>query len=111
MTTFIPNQTRRYARPGANPTLETIEYIRGALSAAGGPLSRNQLLRILAEWGHATTRRSLNAALAFFLADGIVAEGQGGLVWVPTVPEELLHGLEQERRANNTRRRMQLMRP
>ncbi len=105
MTTVTPTQSRRFARPGANPTLETIEYIRGALSAAGGPLSRNQLLGILAEWGHATTRRSLNAALAFFIADGIVAEGLKGVVWVPTAPEELLHGLEQERRAVGTRRR------
>ncbi len=110
MTTYLPRQTGRFARPGANPTLETIEYIRGALSASGGPLSRNQLLGILADWGHSTTRRSLDAALAFFLADGIVAESPRGLVWVPTAPEELLRGLEQERRAVGTRRRAQLAR-
>ncbi len=111
MTTLTPGQADRYARPGANPTLETIEYIRAALSASAGPLSRNQLLRILAEWGHATTRRSLNAALAFFAADGIVAEGRGGVVWVPTAPEEVLRGLEDERRAVGTRRKAQIARP
>ena len=110
MTTLTPAQSRRFSRPGANPTLETIEYIRSALSAAGGPLSRNRLLGILAEWGHATTRRSLNAALAFFLADAIVAEAPGGLIWVPTAPEDLLRGLEDERRAVGTRRRTQLAR-
>lgn len=111
MTTLIPPQSGRFSRSGANPTLETIEYIRSALSASGGPVSRNRLLGILAEWGHATTRRSLNAALAFFLADGIVAEGPGGLIWVPTASEDLLRGLDDARRALGTRRRAQLARP
>src|SRR3989304_3654758 len=51
----------KFARPGANPTLETIEYILGALRGAGGPISRNRLLAALSKWGHSTTRQSLNA--------------------------------------------------
>jgi hypothetical protein len=71
------------ARPGANPTLATIEYIRFALREAPGPLSRNQLMAILTRWGHPTTRRSLNAALNFLQEDGSVAFGSKGAMWVP----------------------------
>lgn len=79
----------RYARPGANPTLETIEYVLAALQGAGEPLSRNRLLATLARWGHSTTRRSLNAAIAFLGAQGVVAEGSKGLIWVPEASPEL----------------------
>jgi len=41
--------TPRYARPGANPTLGTIECVVAALQKAGGPISRNGLLATLAE--------------------------------------------------------------
>ena len=85
-----------FARPGANPTLETIEYIRTALRRSEGPLSRNDILDTLARWGHSTTRQSLNAALAFLAADGSVAEGSKGLLWVPQASgplrEVILHG-------------------
>ncbi|MGD0257617.1 MAG: hypothetical protein ABSB90_07040 [Thermoplasmata archaeon] len=72
-----------FAKPRANPTLETIEYIRTALQEAGEPVSRNRLLDQLAEWGHSTTRQSLNAALAFLGADGNIAEGTKGIMRVP----------------------------
>ena len=78
-----------FSRPGANPTLETIEYIRTALRDADNPLSRNQLLAILSRWGHSTTRQSLNAAIAFLGADGSVAEGSKGLIWVPPASTQL----------------------
>jgi hypothetical protein len=78
-----------FSRPGANPTLETIEYIRTALREADGPLSRNQLLAILSRWEHSTTRQSLNAAIAFLGADGSVAEGSKGLIWVPSASTQL----------------------
>lgn len=68
-----------FARKGANPTLMTIELIRGALRQAPGPVSRNRLLESLSEWGHGTSRQSLNAALAFLMADGVVFEGSKGL--------------------------------
>jgi hypothetical protein len=84
MTVTPPIPRPRHARLGANPTLEMLEYIRAAMAAAGGPISRNRLLGVLASWGHMTSRRSLNAALAFFADDGIVAEDTGGLIWVPT---------------------------
>ncbi len=78
-----------FASPGANPTLETIEYIRSALQRADGPLSRNQLLEILSEWGHSTTRASLNAALRFLEANGNIASGSKGVFWVPPASVQL----------------------
>src|SRR3972149_903039 len=85
----------KFARPGANPTLETIEYILGALRGAGGPISRNRLLAALSKWGHSTTRQSLNAPLAFVAVGGLVAEGSKGLVWAPEAPEPLLEAIRQ----------------
>ncbi|HEV2230895.1 MAG TPA: hypothetical protein VGS18_01750 [Thermoplasmata archaeon] len=78
-----------FAKSRANPTLETIEYIRTALQNSEEPVSRNQLLGQLAEWGHSTTRQSLNAALAFLGADGNVAEGRKGIFWVPPASPEI----------------------
>ena len=88
----------RFARPGANPTLETIEYVQAALRAAPGPISRNRLLAALSGWGHSTTLQSLNAALAFLGAEGIVAEGGKGLIWVPQAAEALLEAIRKPAR-------------
>lgn len=71
-----------HAKRGANPTLETLEYIRGILKRAPAPISRNAILRILSEAGHGTTRQSLNAAVGFLAEDGSVVEGTKGLQWV-----------------------------
>lgn len=78
-----------FAKPGANPTLETIEYVRKALESTDGPVSRNRLLAILAQWGHSTTRQSLNAALAFLDDMGRIAEGKAGMIWVPAASPQL----------------------
>lgn len=83
----------RYARRGANPTLETIEYVLNALQKSEGPVSRNQVLAILARWGHSTTRPSLNATLAFLGDEGMVAEGSKGLVWVPEASPQLIDAI------------------
>jgi hypothetical protein len=83
MTAAPPPVQPQYARPGANPTLETLEYIHSALNAAGEPVSRNWLLAVLASWGHMTTRRSLNAALEFLASTGAIVEGPKGLSAVP----------------------------
>ncbi len=83
----------KYARPGANPTLETIEYVLASLQRAEGPVSRNRLLATLARWGHSTTRQSLNAGLAFLGDQGMVAEGSKGLIWVPEASPELLEAI------------------
>ena len=83
----------RYAKPGANPTLETIEYVLAGLRKAEGPVSRNQLLATLGRWGHSTTRQSLNAALSFLGSQGMLAEGSKGLVWVPEASPELLEAI------------------
>ncbi len=82
--------TPKYARPGANPTLETIEYVLAALQNSGGPVSRNRLLATLATWGHSTTRQNLNVALDFLGDQGMVAEGSKGLLWVPEASPALL---------------------
>ena len=87
--------TPRFARPGANPTLETIEYVRAALQRADGPVSRNRLLAVLAKWRHSTTRPSLNAAIAFLADQGMVAEGSKGLIWVPEASEPLLETIRE----------------
>lgn len=71
-----------HARRGANPTLETLEYIRAILKRAPGPISRNEILRILSGAGHGTTRQALNAAIGFLAEDGGVVEGSKGLQWV-----------------------------
>jgi hypothetical protein len=86
-----------FARTGANPTLETIEYIRAALRQDMIPLSRNELLRILASWGHSTTRRSLNSALEFLGAEGCVVEGSKGVAWVPQASPKLLEAIRRGR--------------
>lgn len=83
----------KYAKPGANPTLETIEYLVGALQRAEGPISRNRILGVLRRWGHSTTRQSLNAALAFLGDEGMVAEGSKGLIWVPEASPQLLEAI------------------
>lgn len=83
----------RYAKPGANPTLETIEYVLVALQRTEEPISRNQILAILRRWGHSTTRQSLNAALSFLGDEGMVAEGSKGLIWVPEASPQLLEAI------------------
>ena len=83
----------KYARRGANPTLETIEYVLAALQEAEGPVSRNRLLATLGRWGHSTTRQNLNAALSFLGGQGMVAEGSKGLIWVPEASPELLEAI------------------
>lgn len=85
----------RFARPGANPTLEMMEYIEAALRNADRPISRNGLLSILASWGHSTTRQSLNAALAFLGEQGVIAEGSKGLIYVPAASPELLKAIRE----------------
>ena len=82
-----------FAHEGANPTLETIEYIRAILRAAETPISRNEILRKLAAWGHSTTRQTLNAAIAFLGADGNVAEGSKGVLWLSEPSPKLTQGL------------------
>ncbi|TLZ52286.1 MAG: hypothetical protein E6K18_03140 [Methanobacteriota archaeon] len=87
-----------FARQGANPTLETIEYIRKALQSADEPVSRNGLMRTLRRWGHSTTRQGLNAVLRFFGDLGMVAEGSKGLIWVPEMSDALWEATRKGRR-------------
>src|SRR5688572_12700262 len=86
-----------FARRGANPTLETLEYIRAALRGSNGPVSRNALLRQLSEWGHGTSRPSLNAALGFLAEDGAVVEGSKGLQWAAPAEGSVLETIRRKR--------------
>lgn len=88
----------RFARPGANPTLATLELIRAALRQSDGPVSRNALLAQLKVWGHSTTRQSLNAGIAFLAADGAIAEGKHGLIWVPQAKGPILDAIREGER-------------
>lgn len=87
-----------FARPGANPTLETIEYIRAALRMAHGPISRNELRRHLTSWGHGTSGPSLNAALGFLAEEGAVVEGSKGLQWAAPAEGSMLTTIRRKRR-------------
>ncbi len=87
-----------FARPGANPTLESIEYVRAILRSAEEPISRNDILRVLSDWSHSMTRQSLNAAINFLAADGSVAEGSKGLIWVPEASPRLVAAISKARR-------------
>ena len=87
-----------FAKRGANPTLETMEYVRKALQSADGPVSRNQLLETLRTWGHSTSRQSLNAALEFYGDMAMIAEGSKGLIWVPEASDALLEAIRKGQR-------------
>jgi hypothetical protein len=86
-----------FARPGANPTLESIEYVRSILEDSEGPISRNDILRTLARWSHSMNRQSLNAVLRFLAADGVVTEGSKGLIWVPEASPQLAEAIQKGR--------------
>jgi len=87
-----------FARPGANPTLESIEYVRAIFKEAEIPVSRNQVLRVLANWGHSMTRQSLNSIIDFLGAEGAIAEGSKGLIWVPNATGKLAEAIDKGRR-------------
>jgi hypothetical protein len=75
-----------------------MEYVLTILQKSEEPISRNRLLSILATWGHSTTRQSLNAALAFFGDQGMIAEGSKGLIWVPEASPEILEMIRRGQR-------------
>ena len=88
----------RFARPGANPTLQTIEFVRAVLQGADGPISRRAILEQLRAWGHGTSRPSLNAALAFLADEGAVVEGSKGLQWASPATGSVLETIRRKRR-------------
>jgi hypothetical protein len=87
-----------FARPGANPTLESIEYVRAIFRDAEAPISRNDILRTLSLWSHSMNRPSLNAIIKFLAADGSIAEGSKGLIWVPDASPRLANAIRKGRR-------------
>jgi hypothetical protein len=98
MPVVSPLPRLRFARKGANPTLETMEFVRAALIAAAEPVSRNRILRTLAEWNHTTTRRSLNSVLGFFEAHLLVEEGPKGVLWLPGATPAMVQALRAGKR-------------
>jgi hypothetical protein len=97
MATLHRPRRPEFARPGANPTLESIEYVRAILRESEEPVSRYEILRVLSSWSHSMTRQSLNAAIGFLAADGSVAEGSKGLVWVPQASPKLVEAIRKGR--------------
>lgn len=87
---FMRAPKLEYARRGANPTLETMEYVIKILQKSEEPISRYRILSILKSWGHSTTGQTLNVALAFLGDKAMVAEGSKGLIWVPEASPKLL---------------------
>src|SRR5690242_14102956 len=73
----------RYARPGANPSLSSIEYVRAILEQSEAPIRRESILSVLASWGDSTELGGLNSIIEFFGDEGAIAEGSKGLVWAP----------------------------
>lgn len=98
MSATLRPPSLEYARPGANPTLQSIEYVRAILRSAEKPISRNEILRTLSAWSHSMSRQSLNALLSFLAADGTIAEGSKGLIWVPLAPPRLMATISEGRR-------------
>lgn len=97
MTGALRPPLPEFARPGANPTLESIEYVRSILRDADAPVSRNEIQRILSGWSHSMGRQSLNAVIKFLAADGSVAEGSKGLIWVPEASPQLAAAIRKAR--------------
>lgn len=87
-----------FARPGANPTLESIEYVRAIFKQAELPISRNKILRVLSDWGHSMSRQSLNSVVDFLAAEGAVVEGSKGLIWVPNATGPLAEAIDRGRK-------------
>lgn len=98
MSVLLHPPRPEFARPRANPTLESIEYVRAILKRSQAPVSRNEVLRILSHWSHSMSRQSLNAALKFLAADGSIAEGSKGLIWVPEASQVLLEIIKKSRK-------------
>lgn len=80
---------RRPARTRPDVALRTVERVRRILERSRIPLSRNQILRQLAESGHGTTRQRLNRALAFFTDLGLAVDGSKGVQWTHSESESL----------------------
>lgn len=98
MSALLQVPRPEFARPGANPTLESIEYVRAILKNSEEPVSRNDILYTLSRWAHSMSRQSLNAVLKFLAADGSVAEGSKGLIWVPEASPVLAEAIKAARR-------------
>lgn len=87
----------KFAKPGANPGLAKVEAIREILRKARLPISRNQILAELKNWGMGMNRPSLNAALEFLGSEGQIIEGSKGLEWVPTAQGRILDTILRKR--------------
>lgn len=94
----------RFARPGANPGLAKVEAIREILRKARRPVSRNQLLAELKNWGMGMNRPGLNAVLDFLGSEGQVIQGSHGLEWVPAARGRILKTILRKRKSGRRKR-------
>lgn len=75
---------RRKAVPRLfTPEVEMTANLRSALHRAEEPLSPEQIQTISEGWSPRPTRKMVNDAIEILTADGLVAEGSKGLIWVP----------------------------
>ena len=71
------------ASPRSTITVDLVDRVEAILRDEGGPLSRNVLLRRLANGGHSTKRDRLNAAIAHLSKHLVVHDaGRDGVVWL-----------------------------
>jgi hypothetical protein len=71
------------SEPRLTITVGLVDRVEAILREDGGPLSRNVLLRRLAEQGHSTKRDRLNAAISHLSKHLIVHDGGAdGVVWL-----------------------------
>lgn len=87
----------KFAKPGANPGLAKVEAIREILRKSKMPISRNQILAELKNWGMGMNRPSLIAALEFLGSEGQIIEGRQGLEWVPAAKGRALETILRKR--------------
>lgn len=93
-----PPHEPEFARKGANPGLQLIEYIDMILDEAEEPLSRNDILRQLAAWKHGTSRETLNAALQYQMHLSLIYEGTKGIQRVRPAQGSVLETILRKRR-------------
>ena len=98
MTTSLHPPPLEFARTGSNPTLVSMEYVRAILRGAETPTCRRRVARILADWGHPMTPQSLDSIIRFFGADGNIAEGSKGLIWVPLARGPVAEAIDRRRK-------------
>jgi len=73
--------------------MRTLLAVEEVLRESGEPMSRNQVLRRLADRSRSTTRQKLNVVLGYLGAHGMTAEASRGVQWVASRDPRLLDAI------------------